>query len=134
MAFDPTPQTLAGFLGCAAFLVGLINQGLKLFDRTKEVPPPHQTYATKEEVKGIKDAIAAVQKDADERRRAIYHKLEESEKQLRAEMKSVATEIKGDMNDLKKGIKGDLDGIQDRINELFREMVAVIVGDNKKHK
>jgi hypothetical protein len=47
---NPDAVQLAGWLACAFFMAGGINQVLKLFDRAKEQPPPLETYATKAEV------------------------------------------------------------------------------------
>jgi len=74
---NPDAVQLAGWLACAFFLAGGVNQVLKLVDRAKEQPPPLETYATKAEVALLR---ADVQR--------LESKLDHSLEALQTEMKA----------------------------------------------
>lgn len=69
----PDAVQLAGFLGCLFFLVAGVNQIMRLVDRTKESPPPAQTYVTKETCaqshSGRDELVREIRKDVDDLKR-----------------------------------------------------------------
>jgi len=59
----PDALQTAGWLASAFFLAGGLNQVLKLVDRTREQPPPAQTYATKaEQQQRFEDTLARIER------------------------------------------------------------------------
>jgi hypothetical protein len=59
----PDAVQVAGWLASAFFIAGGLNQVLKLIDRTKEKPPPIETYETKAEARQrLEEATARIQR------------------------------------------------------------------------
>ncbi len=97
---DPTSYAVIGWIALALFsLAGGVNQVFKVVDRLKGNPP----------VENLAQRVAHLERNDEEavaRRRAIYNKMEDMEKRIRAEIKADLTMIFGEMNKLRDGQTG----------------------------
>jgi len=103
----PDAVQLAGWLACLAFILGLVNGGLKLVDRVKgrEPFPPNASLDARVA------ALERIEIESDSRRRAIYEKIEA----LRLENKS------------------DAEGLHDRINDVLAAVSELRGEVRRKH-
>lgn len=73
----PAPESAQaiGWLALAGFAIaGGVNQVLKFFDRFKETPPSHQTYATKSEHGELANRVDRVDEKIDANYKALDQK------------------------------------------------------------
>lgn len=103
----PEPLALAGWMICAVAVIWGANEAMKFFGRLKETPPPGQTYATKQELKELRE-------------------------DLRAELQGVRGDIGGIRSEMKKDKDAILDAgetrtgrIHERIDEMNKEIQSV---------
>lgn len=107
-----TPVGIAAWLACAAFLIGLINGGMKLVDRAKDRPHPGDVraeavdrFATKTEVKDLREGNEAQHRD-------IFAKMGGIERGVTARIEARLSEMQRDSNEGR-------DKLHDRINEVL---------------
>lgn len=60
----PTSLEIGGWVLCLFGLAGGVNQVLKIFDRTKESPPPRDTYQVKGDY-ALKAELVSIREDLD---------------------------------------------------------------------
>lgn len=131
-AAESAPMQIAAFLACAAFLVGLVNQALKLVDRIKDKPAPGEVraeaaekFVTKSDCQKYHQALdgrltfldtqrVTDAKDAGASRRGIYNEVES---------------VRKEMVDMERRInKADEDrttGLHNRLNEILAEVSEI---------
>lgn len=100
--------SIAAWLGCAAFVVGLVNGVLALVDRLKERPSPSETYVR----------LA----DFSEHRRLVLDRIESQRVALEAARDAEREELAG----LRNEIRGDIRRIHDRVDDLPAQIIATL--------
>jgi hypothetical protein len=112
---SPSSLELGGWLVCLAAVAFGANEVMKMIDRfagkRHEIAPQPlvvqsaMEYATKEELRQLRESIAEHRRDSDEGRRKIYDKME-----------SIRLEV-----------KEDIEGVHERINAISEEMPSRVV-------
>jgi hypothetical protein len=106
----PSPVQLASWLGCFAFLLMIVNSGMKLVDRFRGHPPVEQLD---QQVKSGHlhtdrrlQALEAANQEAVDRRRAIYSKIDGAEKAIREEMRTSIGTFQNQIGHVREEVAG----------------------------
>ncbi|GEM_PF-2293594 len=148
-AAESVPVTIAGFLACAAFLAGLVNQLMKIVDRIKDKPAPGEVqreaadkYVTKAEcarlhalteqnLSGLNTMRVQDAKDFAASRGKIYDEV----KSMRTAVADELVKVRAEMGDMERRLSRDDEDrttkIHDRLNEILAE-VSEVRGELKK--
>lgn len=114
----PTSLEIGGWIGCLFFLAAGVNQVLKVIDRTKEQPPPRDTY----QVKG--DYVTRRELDAIEKDLAgLRTEFREEVGKLREEMKHDAEVAAASATARAEKVHSRIDEVLSAMSEL-RERVG----------
>lgn len=96
---NPTAVEIAAYLACTAFVVGLVNQAMKLVDRVKSKPPGEQLQLTTDQlsdrVKTLETLRAGDLDAGEDRRRAIYLRMDSQRDQLAEKIDKVGQQVSG---------------------------------------
>jgi signal transduction protein with GAF and PtsI domain len=102
------PGTLTEWLGCLAFIIMLLNGGIKLLDRIKSKPPAEQLAIT---AQALEDRVFHLE----QMREADLKASEESRRRLYLAVEAI-----------RKELKVDLAGLQGHFNELPANIIAIL--------
>lgn len=102
------PITIAAWLACAAFVVGLVNSVLTLVERLKEKPRPADTYVRIQ--------------DFSEHRQLVLARIEA----MRISQDADRESFRGEVNELRVEIRDDLRRVHDRIDDLPSQIIATL--------
>ena len=97
---------VAGWVATAFFVIAGLNQVMNLVDRFRDKPSAserHESWRTEFDAWKEREA-----KEAAERRRLIYSRIEE-----------LRREVQADHVEMKKDLKADFDGVHNRITEIL---------------
>lgn len=104
----PSPVQLASWLGCFAFLLMIVNSGMKLVDRFRGHPPVEQLDQQMRhgsiEVQRRLDDLEKLNAEGVGRRRAMYDKMEGIERRLSAELRENTTAIQAQIGHVREEV------------------------------
>ena len=133
----PTPIELAAWIGCLFFLVGGINQVLKVLDRLKEKPVPADTYQLRGDYISRQESQAAqmannqrftkIDESIDELKRTVDD--DKTVALAQAEARSQRLEAK--LYETQGETKRDINGLHERITSVFGE-VKELIGEQRR--
>lgn len=127
----PAPSSLemAGWLACFVAFIAGVNQVLKFTDRFKSKPPTEQLQSSQDALSGrigsveenlrsfqerSQEEIAHYHEQGEERRRAIYCKLDEMKESVKEDMDGITKEFKRDFG----GVHQRIDAVMEKLAEL----------------
>jgi hypothetical protein len=118
---------LAAFIGIAFFLVGGINQILRITDRFKEKPPPSQTYMTKSDCAAQHESIRELSRSLQSEIVALKRERDGVLAQMNAQLTDLRRELKSDIAAIAATDEARVSALHMRIN-LVLEAVAELKG------
>jgi len=89
----PDPKDLGIWLGCLAAMLVILNQGAAFIQRFREEPPACERYATKGELKDVKDDIEDLSAEIKANYNKIMESSAEARRRLYKEMQDVAAVV-----------------------------------------
>lgn len=97
---SPSAAELGLWLGCLAAILFIMNQGMKFFRNFREMPPPAQTYATKEELRVLREELSGVRADIG----VIRHEMKGDKSEILADGVRRTDQVHVRINDLEKEV------------------------------
>lgn len=103
-ASTPDPVILAAFLGCVVFVLGGVNQSMKLVDRVRGQPPAEHLQISADELKRRVTEVEAAVKVSDNRRKALYDQIDKVRMEIKADVEAVNEKLSGVNTELRDEI------------------------------
>lgn len=107
-----TPVGIAAWLACAAFLIGMINGGMKLLDRAKDRPHPGDVRAEAVDRFASKTEVSELRRVNNDEHNAIHAKIGGVERGITQRIEARLLEMQRESNDGR-------DKLHDRINDVL---------------
>jgi hypothetical protein len=107
----PDAVALASWLGSAAFVMLMLNQGASLIDRLRGKPPSGELKQSQEEITRRLAQVEADRAYGDSRRKAIYEQIEKLNKEVVKADNLVRVELQGEIGKLHEKFNGVSQGV-----------------------